>query len=57
MTNSREKSYIYISVFDDAGIDLDKPLLVTCLRGLTACSVAGACHILGKENVPVYQVC
>lgn len=43
------------AMFDKAGIDLDKPLLVTCLRGLTACSVAGACHILGKENVPVYQ--
>ena len=45
-----------ILVFDAAGIDLGLPLMASCLTGMTSCAVAGAAHILGKENVPVYNV-
>ncbi|XP_067680550.1 thiosulfate sulfurtransferase-like [Haliotis asinina] len=41
-------------LFDQAGIDLGKPLVASCLAGLTACGLSTAAHILGKEVVPVY---
>ncbi|KAH3852513.1 thiosulfate sulfurtransferase-like [Dreissena polymorpha] len=41
-------------LFDSAGVDLGQPITASCLRGLTACGVAAAAHILGKEHVPVY---
>ena len=44
------------AVFDEAGIDLAHPVVATCYLGSTACGLAGAAHILGKENVPVYYV-
>lgn len=45
-----------LPVFDASGVDLGLPVMVTCLTGMTSCAVAGAAHILGKENVPVYYV-
>lgn len=41
-------------LFDSAGIDLGHPVVATCFLGSTACGLAAAAHILGKENVPVY---
>ena len=43
-------------MFDDVGIDLAHPVVATCYLGSTACGLAAAAHILGKENVPVYYV-
>ena len=43
-------------VFDSAGIDLAHPVVASCFLGSTACGLAAAAHILGKENVPVYYV-
>lgn len=43
-------------MFDSAGVDLGQPMVISCVRGLTACGVAAAAKILGKENVPVYYV-
>ncbi|XP_076442018.1 thiosulfate sulfurtransferase-like [Babylonia areolata] len=43
------------SAFDAAGVDLGQKLVATCLRGMTACGLAAAAHILGKEVVPVYN--
>ena len=43
-------------MFDEAGVDLNEPMVASCLLGMTACGVAAAAHILGKENVPVYYV-
>ncbi|XP_041352951.1 thiosulfate sulfurtransferase-like [Gigantopelta aegis] len=40
-------------LFDKAEIDLNKPLVASCLTGLTACGLAAAAHCLGKD-VPVY---
>ncbi|KAM9306056.1 uncharacterized protein PAF06_013163 [Gastrophryne carolinensis] len=42
-------------IFQDKGIDLDKPLAATCFRGVTACHVALATHLLGKEDTAVYD--
>jgi len=44
-----------LTVFDGAGVDLTKPLVATCMTGMTACAVAGAAHVLGRD-VPVYYV-
>ena len=41
--------------FDKAGIDLAKPLIATCGSGVTAASVLFAAHLLGKEDVRVYD--
>ena len=41
--------------FEKAGIDLDKPLIASCGSGITACWIAFAASLLGKE-VPVYDV-
>ncbi|KAL5008664.1 hypothetical protein ScPMuIL_014245 [Solemya velum] len=41
-------------LFDEAGIDMAKPLTAMCQTGMTACGLAAAAHILGKTDVPVY---
>ncbi|KAK2574065.1 3-mercaptopyruvate sulfurtransferase [Acropora cervicornis] len=42
-------------VFEDAGIDLNKPLITTCGSGITACVVALASHLCGKSDTMVYD--
>ncbi|RUS73211.1 hypothetical protein EGW08_019033 [Elysia chlorotica] len=42
-------------LFDDAGINLDKEVTSSCQLGFTACGLMAAAHILGKENVPLYN--
>lgn len=46
----------FLVVFDDADIDLNQPIVASCLRGLTAAGVVAAAHILGKDDVPLYVV-
>ena len=41
--------------FDAAGVDLDRPLVATCGSGMTASATAFAAHLLGKEDVAVYD--
>ena len=43
------------AVFDAAGVDLDKPLVTTCGSGMTATVVAFGAHLLGKDDVAVYD--
>ncbi|KAJ8308851.1 hypothetical protein KUTeg_013725 [Tegillarca granosa] len=43
-------------LFDAANIDLGRPVVASCLTGMTACGLAAAMHVLGKEKVPVYYV-
>lgn len=43
------------AAFDAAGVDLDKPLVTTCGSGMTATVVAFGAHLLGKEDVAVYD--
>jgi thiosulfate/3-mercaptopyruvate sulfurtransferase len=43
------------AAFADAGIDLGKPLIATCGSGMTASVLAFGAHLLGKEDVAVYD--
>uniref|UniRef100_A0A3Q1F5B4 Sulfurtransferase n=1 Tax=Acanthochromis polyacanthus TaxID=80966 RepID=A0A3Q1F5B4_9TELE len=42
-------------VFQEAGVDLQKPLWATCGSGVTACQVALAAHLLGHPGVCIYD--
>ncbi|MCF6272639.1 MAG: 3-mercaptopyruvate sulfurtransferase [Rhodobacteraceae bacterium] len=42
-------------IFDDAGIDLDKPIILTCGSGVTACVLAHALERLGHRQWSVYD--
>ena len=41
--------------FTAAGIDLSKPIVATCGSGMTATVVAFGAHLLGKDDVAVYD--
>jgi len=41
--------------FEDAGIDLDKPVVTTCGGGVTAAVLLFALHLLGKDDVALYD--
>lgn len=45
-----------LAVFTDAGVDLSRPVVTTCLTGMTACSLMFAAYLLGKDDVPLYNV-
>ena len=42
-------------VFEDAGVDLARPIVTTCGSGITACALAFALDRLGKTDVAVYD--
>lgn len=44
-----------LAAFTDAGIDPAKPLITTCGSGMTASAVAFAAHLLGHEDVALYD--
>ena len=41
--------------FESAGVDLKKPIVCSCGSGITACVLAFALHLIGDENVAVYD--
>jgi thiosulfate/3-mercaptopyruvate sulfurtransferase len=43
------------SAFGAAGIDLSKPMVTTCGSGITACVLLFGAHLLGKEDVRLYD--
>lgn len=43
------------AAFAAAGVDLTRPLIATCGSGMTACVIAFGAHLLGKEDVAVYD--
>lgn len=43
------------AAFDAAGVALGRPLVATCGSGMTACVVAFGAHLLGKDDVAVYD--
>lgn len=43
------------AVFEDAGIDIDRPAATTCGSGVTAALVSFGLYLLGHETVPVYD--
>jgi thiosulfate/3-mercaptopyruvate sulfurtransferase len=42
-------------IFQDAGVDPDKPVAVTCGSGITACTLALGLAVIGREHTPVYD--
>lgn len=47
---------IFIPVFQEAGVDLDKPIVATCGSGITACWIVMAGLLCGMKSVPLYDV-
>jgi len=43
------------AAFDAAGIDLTRLLVATCGSGLTAATLVFGAHLLGKEDVALYD--
>lgn len=41
--------------FEQAGISLDHPIVVTCGSGVTACILALGLYRIGKHDIPVYD--
>ncbi|MBW8755234.1 MAG: sulfurtransferase [Sphingomonadales bacterium] len=42
-------------LFEQAGVDLGRPLVTTCGSGMTACALAFALHLIGKHDVALYD--
>ena len=43
------------AAFAEAGVDLDKPVVTTCGSGVTAAVLLFAMHLLGKDDVALYD--
>lgn len=43
------------AAFDTAGIDLTRPVVTSCGSGVTACVLAFGMHLLGKDDVALYD--
>ncbi|HYD11531.1 MAG TPA: 3-mercaptopyruvate sulfurtransferase [Allosphingosinicella sp.] len=43
------------ALFDEAGIDLARPLVATCGSGVTACVILFGAHLLGKSDLSLYD--
>lgn len=43
------------ALVDKAGVDLSRPLVTSCGSGVTACYAALALHLIGKEDVAIYD--
>ena len=41
--------------FTDAGVDFEKPLIMSCGSGVTACNLLFGAALLGKEDVTIYD--
>ena len=41
--------------FDEAGVELDRPMVVTCGSGVTAAVLLFGAHLLGKDDVKLYD--
>ena len=41
--------------FDQAGVDLDEPLVTSCGSGVTACTLLFGAHLLGKDGGRLYD--
>lgn len=43
------------AAFEDAGIDLSRPLVTTCGSGITASTLLFGAHLLGKDDIALYD--
>lgn len=42
-------------LFDEAGVQLDRPIVTSCGSGVTACALAFALHLIGGPEAAVYD--
>jgi thiosulfate/3-mercaptopyruvate sulfurtransferase len=42
-------------LFTDAGINLTRPIIASCGSGVTACALAFAAYLIGRERVAIYD--
>lgn len=43
------------ALFEGAGVDLARPVITSCNSGVTACVLAFALHLIGKNDVSLYD--
>jgi len=43
------------TIFDEAGVDMARPIVGSCGSGVTACAIAFAAHLIGKDDAAVYD--
>uniref|UniRef100_A0A8D0H4U1 Sulfurtransferase n=1 Tax=Sphenodon punctatus TaxID=8508 RepID=A0A8D0H4U1_SPHPU len=43
------------NMFQEKKVDLSKPLIATCRKGVTACHIAMAAYLCGKPDVAIYD--
>jgi len=43
------------AVFEEAGVDLSRPIITSCGSGITACVLIFALHLIGKDDVALYD--
>lgn len=53
--NSWKRGEALRAEFEAAGVDLDKPMITTCGSGVTAAVLLFGAHLLGKEDVRLYD--
>ena len=53
--NSWKQGEALREAFAAAGVDLDKPMVATCGSGITACVLLFGAHLLGKEDLKLYD--
>ena len=53
--NSFKRGGALRAAFDRAGVDLSKPMVTTCGSGVTAAVLLFGAHLLGKEDVKLYD--
>lgn len=53
--NSWKQGYSLRQAFQEARVDLSKPLVTTCGSGITACVLLFGAHLLGKEDIKLYD--
>ena len=41
--------------FVDGGVDIDKAVVTTCGSGVTACNLALALYVIGRDNIPIFD--
>ena len=53
--NSWKRGEALRGAFADAKVDLDKPIVASCGSGVTACVLLFGAHLLGKEDLTLYD--
>ena len=53
--NSWKRGEALRAAFEEAGIDLSKPMVTTCGSGVSACTLAFGAYLAGKADTAIYD--